>query len=84
VMDDFYEAQLREAFALRDGVVLDAAKLPEVFDKGNGSFRVGKWWFTLEDDGDTPKVLDDLHAWASWYRFLISRTNKQERRLTGG
>jgi hypothetical protein len=84
VMKDFYEAQLGEAFALRDGVVLDANKFPEVVVKGDGNFEVGSWIFTLEDDGDTPRVLADLHAWASWYRFLISRTNQEQRRVTGG
>jgi len=82
-MDDFYEAQLREAFALRDGVVLDEAKLPEVVDKGDGNFQVGSWLFTLDDDGDATRALKDLHSWASWYRFLISRTNQEQRRVTG-
>jgi hypothetical protein len=82
-MDDFYEAQLREAFALRDGVVLDAAKLPEVVEVAKGNFEVGSWRFTLEDDGDATRALADLHVWASWYRFLISKTNQPQRRVTG-
>lgn len=82
-MTDFYEAQLREAFALRDGVVLDASKLPEVVDKGDGNFRVGDWWLTFDDDGDVTRVLKDLHSWAAWYRFLISKQNGEQRRVTG-
>lgn len=82
-MNDFYEAQLREAFALRDGVVLDAAKLPEVVEVAKGNFQVGTWLFTLEDDGDVTRLLADLHSWAAWYRFLISKTTTEGRRLTG-
>jgi len=82
-MDDFYGAQLREAYALRDGVVLDSGKLPEIVDRGDGSFQAGSWLFTLEDDGDTQRVFNDLHAWASWYRFLISKTNQPQGRMTG-
>jgi hypothetical protein len=45
MMSDFFEAQLREAYALRDGVVLDPAKFPEVTQDEAGFFRVGSWAF---------------------------------------
>lgn len=78
-MNDFYEAKMREAYALRDGVVLDSANLPEVTQDDAGFFRVGSWRFDLVDDGDSDKVLQDLHSWASWYRFLISKQPKKGR-----
>jgi hypothetical protein len=81
-MNDFYDARMREAYALRDGVVLDPAKFPEVVEVDKGRFRVGSWVFDLVDDGDVDQVLQDLYAWASWYRFLGPKRT-QAKRMTG-
>jgi hypothetical protein len=82
MMNDFFEAQLREAYALRDGVVLDPAKFPEVTQDEAGFFRVGGWAFDLVEDGDPDKVLQDLHTWGAWYRFIVSKQPKKGR-VTG-
>jgi hypothetical protein len=42
MMTDFYEAQLRGAYAMRDGVVLDPARFPEVAEDEAGFFS--GWW----------------------------------------
>ena len=81
-MNDFYEARVAEAYALRDGVVLDPAKFPEVTQDEAGFFRVGGWAFDLVEDGDPDKVLQDLHVWGAWYRFIVSKQPKK-RRVTG-
>ena len=81
-MNDFYDAKMREAYALRHGVVLDPNKLVEPVQDGAGFFWVGSWCFDLVEDGDADRVLQDLHAWASWYRFLTSKQPKSKR-LTG-
>jgi hypothetical protein len=57
-MSEFFEAQLREAYALRDGVVLDPAKFTEVKQDEAGFFRVGSWAFDIVEDGDADKVLE--------------------------